>query len=353
MLVGLVRVVVAALVAVGAVVVNATVVAAAPACEDGRDPTTVRIKTIPVVPNVEFKLDGKTVRLSSKGTGSVVACRVRDASRVVGPDDPIKLTPLLRARYSRVFVTDAGRQLELAFFTDYRVGVTFIGLPTETIDSWSVKSSTGEENTYKTTTPQWMQASRVFRGADGLEERQIYQTVQTVLVNGVNVVVKNQVKFLPSQTQSVRVPLLAFDLQVYVVDRVFGYRFGRSIELVAPGRPTVAAELKNGEVELRAVPRGEYTLVASAPGLQIGRPLTVSKDQVVIVPVLSYVDIAALVGIPLVLAIALVLAPRPRLRRKLRRQLSRALPPYGRGPLTGRWTETGITARLLRRARRE
>lgn len=347
----LARLFVGAMLAVVAVVLPGTGAAAAPACADGDEPTTIRVSTVPVVPNAEFSLDGRRVRLSKKGTGTVSACPVRDASRVVGPADPIKLTPLIRARYSRVFVSNSGRLLELAFFTDYLVGLTFTGLPADTVDSWTIKSSTGEQNTYKTTKPQWMLASRVFRGADGLEERHIYQTVQNVLVSGVNVVVKNQVKFLPSETQSVRVPLLAFDLQVYVVDRVFGFKFGKSIELVSPGRPTVGADLTDGEVELRAVPRGDYTLIADAPGLNIGRPLTVSKDQVVVVPVLSFLDVFVLIGVPLVLGVALILAPRPRLRRKLRRLLS--LPELPRAGLQARrMSLTSWTSRLARSVRR-
>ncbi len=321
-----------AVAAAGLVAGAAGPAAAAPGCAGGAAPTAIAIETIPVVPGAIVRLDDQPVVLSKKGTGSVLACKVTDASRVAGPEEPIELTPILRARYTRVFISQGGRKLQLAFATDYRVGVTFTGLPPESVDSWTVKSSTGEEKTYTSRSPQWMQASRVLRGANGLEERQIYQTIEKVLVNGVNVVVKSQVKFLPSQTQSVRVPLLAFDLQIYVVDRVFGFKIGKSVTLSGEGRPTLTMKLKNGEATMLAVPRGDYLLTADAPGLKLGRPLTVSKDQQVVVPVLTYLDIAALIGSPLVLAIALILAPRPKMRAQLMQFGKRLIPARRSAP---------------------
>jgi hypothetical protein len=84
------------------------------------------------------------------------------------------------------------------------------------------------------------------------------------------------------------------------------------------------------------VPRGTYDVVADAPGLRIDRRLILSRDQVVVMPVLTWIDLAVLLGAPILIAVGLVLAPRPGLRRRIvvtARGVGRALRPRWPVPL--------------------
>ena len=112
--------------------------------------------------------------------------------------------------------------------------------------SFTLRSSTGGVITRKDLLPVWLPSTRVLRGPDGLEERRIYYSVDSVYVEGSSVVNRSQVKFYPADRAVVRVPLLAYTVRVEVVDRLFRWPVGTSVRLSRPDIADVGQPLENG-----------------------------------------------------------------------------------------------------------
>lgn len=305
--------------------------AAAAACPSDRPLTEVLVSTVPVVPGARIDVAGQVVVTDGAGQGRVEVCRLSSAKDITGPTEPVQLAGQRRAVFDRTFLSNGGRSVQAAFGIENEVSFSFSGLPTRQIQSFTLRSSTGEVIVRDTLGPVYLPGARVLRGPDGLEERAIYYSVDSVLVAGSSVVNRSQVKFYPADRPVVRVALLAYTVRVEVVDRLFRWPTGSRVELSRDGVRGVSQPLDNGVATFTEVPRGDYSVVAEAPGLRIDRSLVLSRDQVVVMPVLTWVDLGVLIGVPLLLAVGLVLAPRPRLRHRLadlvRRPLRRAPAP--------------------------
>lgn len=305
-----------------------TAAAAPPRCPANRPLTTVAVSTVPVVPGARIVVAGQPVVTDGAGRGTLQVCRLTTAKEITGPTDPVQLAGKRRAVFDRTFLSNRGRSVQAAFGIDDEVSFSFLGLPTRRIESFTLRSSTGEVIERDTLGPVYLPGSRVLRGPNGLEERKIYYSVDSVIVGGSSVVNRSQVKFFPADRPVVRVPLLAYSVRVEVVDRLFRWPTGSRVTLAQKGAPAVSKPLENGVATFKEVPRGNYTVVATAPGLRIDRSVILSRDQVVVMPVLTWVDLAVLIGVPLLIALGLVLAPRPRLRHRIARVV--------RHPLGGR-----------------
>lgn len=305
---------------------------AAPACPADRPLTSVSVSTVPVVPGATIDIEGTIVVTDGAGQATAKVCQLVSARDVTGPADPIVLAGQRRAVYDRVYLTDRGRRLQVAFGMEAEVSFAFSGLPSRRIESFTLRSSTGGVITRQDLLPVWLPSARVLRGPDGLEERRIYYSVDSVYVEGSSVVNRSQVKFYPADRAVVRVPLLAYTVRVEVVDRLFRWPVGTSVRLNRPDIPDVQQPLENGVATFTEVPRGSYSVVAEAPGLRIDRSLILSRDQLVVMPVLTWIDLVVLLGLPLLIAVGLVLAPRPVMRRRLLAAVPRRLSRFrGRG----------------------
>jgi hypothetical protein len=304
-----------------------TPMAVTAACPDPADVGPVAVTSVPAVSGLVVQVDGQDVALSDQGTATVTACRDDLVSRVSVGADPIQLDDRRRVRYDRMFVTDSGRAVALAFHVDYLTDIRLNGLPPEEIESFTLRSSTGERITSEEQAPQWLWGQRVIRAPSGLLLRDIFYTVDQVMVHGVNVVNRSQTKFYPSEMPIVQVTALTYDLDLEVRDRLFGFPVGSTAHLAAEDGTVLDVGLVSGRASLSAVPRGSYVLTVDAPGLNTPRPLSVSKDQTVDLPVLTWLDIAVLLGVPALAAALLVLVPRPRLQAAIIGRLRHPLGP--------------------------
>jgi hypothetical protein len=67
---------------------------------------------------------------------------------------------------------------------------------------------------------------------------------------------------------------------------------------------------------VRALPRGEYKIMLDDGVYRMSTPLVLSRTQVAIVPVITSLDLIAVGGGLLILALGLVLVGRPYLARR-------------------------------------
>lgn len=293
--------------------------------------TTVVVATLPAVPGFVFRYQGKLY--TTRADGTVVVPRVPHA--VVPVIRPLTLTVPLphggQAGFDRWYglsSLDGGSgTVTAAMRTSHPVRFVFSNLqdvPVARADLGQVqiKSSTGFLASLPTgSDTALLQATRVVRDSSGLVVKNLYYTVQNVDVEGNNVVNRSQTKFFPSHAAKVAVPLLFFDASVRARDALFNFAVAGELKLEYPNGRTAALELgPDGRVGLPGLPRGQYHLSVAGPGLKLVQPVVMSRPQNVDLKIFTWLDLAAVATLGLLLAIGLVLVGRLVHRRRLARQ---------------------------------
>jgi hypothetical protein len=313
----------------------ALVVTAAPAQARPKPPRIVErvsFKTVPPIQGLKLHFPGRrSVRTNSRGRASV---------RLVGELHPTRHVARYRRLHSGYFyIPPTVRSLKrpdgsivrfdrlfgatlVAVTQTYTFSPRFIRrggatLPPGVVQSYTLKSRTGAVVTVKGMAPVRLQGTRVVPFTGEFVSKDIEWSIQSVMVDGTNVVTRARNRFSPRKLHGpYDVPLLFFAAKVTSSDAIFGFPLGKSVTLTYPSGRTRLVELsKDGTTNLSGLPRGNFKIKADAPGVSPERPLALSRDQVVELKVISYLDLALAAGVLGALAILLLVIRRPHLRR--------------------------------------
>jgi hypothetical protein len=328
---------------VAAVLVALALPQAARAAEDtiANGDGTVTISTLPRTKGMAIRLKGHSFKTDRRGKARVpVVLMADEVKRMIksGSSDVV----LVSAKVSRVRKPDGGVVEFDRFFgttmavsSSYRFQPSFIGpggkpIPGKDVQSYTLKSRHGTVVTVKHDRPVMLKASRVVRYGSGLISKPIEWSLESVMVNGTNVVTRAQSRFDPSKLHR-RYPinLLFFSAHFTSKDALFGSAVGKAVLLTNPEGKTTRYPLVNGQLTLPALPRGDYTVALDVKGLAPPRPVALSRNQEVELQVITRLDLALVGSLLAVIAIGLLVARRPALRR-LPVQLVRRLRPRPR-----------------------
>jgi hypothetical protein len=171
--------------------------------------------------------------------------------------------------------------------------------------------------------PRWLLASSVARRTNGLEATQILYSVDSVMIDGSNVVNQAQQRFYAEPDDTWEIQLLLYSMNVSGRDALFGFPIGSGLRLEYPdGRVEAKPFTAKAGVTIDSLVRGIYRVsVTGAPGLAPISPVALSRDQDVRLLVISYLDLAVVLGLAAILGIGLVLVGRPRLLPAIYHQL--------------------------------
>jgi hypothetical protein len=291
---------------------------------------TVTLRTVPATSGVRLLSGGRVVRTDARGLATLaLPTRTSPGGRgggslVLPQVLPTRLASGEEARFGGFF--DGQRTIGLSLFTRTRLRYTRLDgrpIPAGRVDEVLLKSSTGVRVTVHGGLTPELQATRVVRGRSGLRSTTIRYSVEEVHVGGGNVVHRSQKRFVPMRTRELRVPLLLFSLSFTSADALFGNPAGSGVLLRYPDGHTARLALHDGAAKLDGLPRGEYRVKVDAPGYAFERPVSLSRDQLVDMQVVSVLDLAVVFGVLGSTALALLVVGRPTLRRRLRRLLGR------------------------------
>lgn len=291
---------------------------------------TVEITTAPRIAGLRFSLGGRIFVTDERGTIAIPADAVAAGPSETQAQSMLRRLRLLRTpreggveyRISRYTAFSSGRgrlivRATMDTFVPVRFGFTDrSGRPIDPgrLDSMTIKRSDGAVVSLgrkQLSGPVTVQASRVVRLGGRFHSKDLAFRIQSVLIGGNNVVNEAQQAFTPLRTRDVGVELLFYSLRVSARDRIFGYGIGSGIELQYPdGRVERHGFADGHEVLLPSLPRGQYQLGVDASGLSSSQPVVITRDQVVEIKVVSYVDIAFLLGLVVTLAVGLLLVGR-------------------------------------------
>jgi hypothetical protein len=297
---------------------------------------TLRLQTVPALAGVVVKVDGATARSDSAGRIAVWVKNFVDLKhRISVPDTAIADDRLVHFDRFRGDPGSGvnGRSVELGVRTSRMVTVQFLtrtgsDVTAGEVSALRLRSNTGQvfevrgEDVGK---PLWVPESRTQQGQSGLASKPLYYVVDSAVVGGSSVVNRAQQKFIPSKSQTWVVELLFYRVGFTSTDLLFGRRVGDGVEIGWPDGSTERLPYgPDGRITVPDVARGSYTVRAYGGGWSSARPLSVSKDQVVAVQIVSWLDLMLVGGAALALALGLLLIGRHRRRRARRRFVGRA-----------------------------
>jgi hypothetical protein len=223
--------------------------------------------------------------------------------------------------YHDVTVPSDSGPLQVGYDVSYKVRWTFVDLESHRVDpkrvtSITLKGSDGAVYTFPSDQTQWLPALHVIKRLTGLEESALQYSVMDVQLNGTNVVSAMQQRFYVQPNDTWQIQLLLFTAHFSSRDTVFGFPLGQSLRLEYPDRSVENVPLDSkGEATVVSLPRGLYKVnVQQVPGISPQAPLAMSRDQEVVLQVISYLDIAAGVLVMLLFGPGLLLIGRPALR---------------------------------------
>lgn len=284
------------------------------------EPVVIQIETVPPLPHVRFTLDQSVATSDSQGIARFEVETIKDLSKRLKLE-PSQIADDTRAALGRWF-WDRNTRIRAALDLSHPVTFSFANLQeqpvaAETISALTLKSSTGEVHTV--TTPQldeplWLHASRIVPTHNGLLQKDLYYSVESVMIRGSNVVNRAQQRFVVRTQRHWPIALMFYSARFSSHDALFGVPIGGGIEVEYPdGSTETRAFDAANTVTFDHLPRGEYRIRVQASGISPFRPLALTRNQVVDLEVFSETDIAV-VGISLAsLAIGLLLIGRPHL----------------------------------------
>jgi hypothetical protein len=201
------------------------------------------------------------------------------------------------------------------------------GLPVDParIESIGIRSTQGDAFTLKPGDSPWLPASRTARRLGGLDETDLLYSVNSVIIDGSNVVNSAQQRFYAKPEDVWKISLLLYSLQVTSKDSLFAAPVGKTVGVSFPDGQVKTYTLdKSGKVEIHALARGIYKVsLMGTRGLGTSMPVALSRNQTVNLRIVTMLDISVVGAIFMSFAVGLVLIGRPWLLRViLRRKLN-------------------------------
>jgi hypothetical protein len=287
-------------------------------------PGTLDVQTMPPLPGVSFALDGRTFVTDDHGFVRIEIDRWSPKLREHIEIPETRFPDGSHARFARWFGWSNTIQDDVtaAFFVDFPVAYTFIDLqgnPIDpaTIDSLTFKSSTGVSHTFKQgehTDQHMLQGSRVVPTQAGPLNKNLYYTLESVMVNGSDVVNRAQQRYFPATESHWTVQLRYFFVDFNARDAFFGFPIGSAVKMVYPDSSVEVEKFGSGaNLRLGPLPRGEYQVSAVGPGFSPPAPLMLTRDQVVDMKIITYVDMAFAGMVLAAIGFGLLFIGRPQL----------------------------------------
>jgi hypothetical protein len=293
----------------------------------------IEIRTVPIGPHLRFDLAGHVYTTNRSGRATVPAFDVKAFAHHLRTN-PLQLRLLPDRRpdgsyfqLERWYTALKTRNVIYAGIDRYRptrfslVSRTGQPISVALVDSFQMKRIDGEVINLtgrQLERPVTLQASRVVRLNSAFVSKSLLYRIQRVSIGGNNLVHRAQQFFTPSDSVNVKLRLLFYTVRFEARDILFGSSTGSGIRLVYPnGRVEVHSFQGHGQLALASLPRGTYHVSVIGPGLSPSSPVSVTRNSVAQLKVLSYVDIAVLAIVSLTVILGLALLRRPALRRGL------------------------------------
>jgi transposase len=291
-------------------------------------PIQFEVRTVPPLEDVEFVLGGKIIVTGEDGIARAELDKAGTYTLEAIPLENDYVDDDTRAEFQRwsdstftperTFEVRGDDYVEAGYIISHRAEQTFHDLQGEPVDysritSITLKTTTGDYYTIEDGSPRWYQALRINRSREGLETTQIMYSVESVIIDGSNVVNRYQQRFFVEPNDTWDIELLMFFATIRAKDALFGFTVGDGINVEYPNGEIIFYPYnEDGVVQLGPLARGAYKVQAGGVGgMAPITPVVLSKDQDVYLKVMTTLDIATFLGTGIFGALGLLFIGRP------------------------------------------
>ena len=291
------------------------------------DPVSERLLVTanPAIAGLRFELDGETFFTNEVGVAQI---EVREWSpdlqqRIQVPDTEL-VDGEARSRASfwgwDAWIGSSDSQVSAFFDLKYPVTWSFEDsagkiVDPSTVTSITVKNSLGFLYTFEgeqARSEQYLLGSRVAKAQTGNANEPIHYSIQDVVIRGASVVYRGRQEFPIGPTNHWDIRVLLYSVTIHARDALFGFPVGSAVTVIYPDGATNQFPLDaDQQVTLESLPRGEYQLSVVGPGFSPFRPLSLSRTQAIDLEVITYTDMAVVMGLFAAFVFGLLFAGRP------------------------------------------
>ena len=293
------------------------------------EPAKLAIYTVPPVPGVRFKLNQKIYTSDENGVVELAVNTSGSYSLEVLPIEEDNLPANTQLKFERwndnVFTPNRRIyfprtcRLEAGFIVNYQMNQTFFDTTGELVDPKRVSfmEIRGIGNTYALNTagPVWLPSNWLTRRVgERLESQEILYYFRDVTIDGANVINRSEQRFHIRPDDIWPIQVLLYSVQFTAQDAMFHFPIGKGIELTYPNGRVEKFMFEPGQhqIMIPALARGSYSArIIGIGGSAPPTPIYLSRDQDAELLMLSYLDIALIVGIPFAIALAFFFIGRP------------------------------------------
>ena len=302
-------------------------------------PITITIQTTPRMPNIRFTVDSTTLTTDQNGRAAFTA-EHNFQQHTLTLLDPTVNSSDRRYRFTRwagqrdpnqAFRTTvtglpmrASYTVTAAFTVQYPVIARFVDQYGRDLDLAEVKSATirsddGNIIDLPTSSSVWLDGQVPTYNKSTLQIHQVSYSLQTVMVNGTNVVDAGKQRFQPIALNNPVFVTQFHDLTIRAHDALFGGPTGTAVKVTYPDGVVHTVPFGAGHTAtMDNLPRGQYSVdVATGGGVAFAQHLRLSRANTVDVIVVSRADQVAVAVALLLLAFGLLIVGRARLRRAI------------------------------------
>ncbi len=291
-------------------------------------PTTVTIQTIPAVEGITFQMYGEKFTSGPDGFASIQINQAGQYRLDVLLDQYHNTSQQIEfgrwmdenyQPYRVVTVPDTG-VIQVGLNIYHRVNLKFVDLDGYLVDpsrisSINIRSVQGDFFELKPTDTPWLPSSRTARRMSGLDVTDLLYSVNSVTIDGSNVVNSAQQRFFAKTDDTWTITLLLYSLDISARDGLFAAPLGKSVDLIFPDGQIRNYPLDpSGNLQVHALARGIYHIsLLGVNGLGTSTPVALSRNQVVRLNILTTTDIKVAGGAAIFFGVGLIVYGRARI----------------------------------------
>ena len=299
-------------------------------------PAKLAIYTVPPTPGVVFRLNDQSYTTDKSGVANIQVNVSGTYSLEVLPIDQSNLPSNMRMEFARwsddVFTAKRDiyfprdTRLEVGLTIKYQVSQVFHDSEGKLVDpkriSTMVIAGAGNTYTFSKAGPVWLPANRLTRRINQrMQSDEILYYLKDVTIDGASVVNKGEQRFRIQPDDVWPIQVLLYSIQFTARDAMFHFPIGKGIELTYPDghKEQFIFTSRNAEMTVPSLARGSYSAkIIGLGGSTPATPIHLSRDQGVEVLMLSYLDMAIILGTPLLIVLLFFFIGRPHWLKVLR-----------------------------------
>jgi hypothetical protein len=299
----------------------------------------IQIRTVPALPNLRFTLGTETALTGPDGIAALPVPKTGTYQLTVDLNPDTSATATLKASFVRWLdnVYTANRTIDvvgpatyvMGLRVAYRATIQYVDLNDLRVDPTNVEQArfstgTGTDdivlNSQTGAKDVWWTAASAVRFSTQLSASATTYRALSVTIHGAEVVNRGQQAWTPTQNGVWTIQLLLYSMTVQTRDAIFGTPVSGQLKLTYPDGAAVQQRVdSDGKITFTNLPRGQYQLALGSVAYSPPTPVALSKVQDSTLRVITYLDVALVLGFILLvgtLAIARWVVMSRRIRRR-------------------------------------